>query len=121
LTICLAVAAISLIPQALVTNVWQLIVLQIFTGAAFGGIMPAISALLNEFTDQSDVGAAFGFDNSISSAARAAGPLLGGIIVALFGLRVFVFSMGIILAIALILAVMLIKQDDKPLQSPRSI
>jgi len=113
LTICLAIAAISIVPQALVTHVWQLIVLQIFTGAAFGGIMPAISALLNEYTDQADVGAAFGFDNAITSGARAAGPLLGGVIVAFFGLRIFILSMGIILAIALVLAIILIKKDDK--------
>jgi len=113
LTICTAIAAISIIPQALVTSVWQLIALQVITGAAFGGIMPAISALLNEYTDQSDVGAAFGFDNAISSGARAAGPLVGSIIVALFGLRAFVLSMSILLFIALALAILLIKKDDK--------
>jgi len=112
LTICTAIAAISMVPQALVTNVWQLIALQVITGAAFGGIMPAISALLNEFTDRADVGAAFGFDNAISSGARALGPLLGGIIVAIFGLRAFILSMSILLFISLFLALVLIKQDN---------
>lgn len=117
LTICTAVAAISIFPQAFVTTVWQLIVLQIFTGAAFGGIMPAISALLNEFTEQADVGAAFGFDNAITSAARACGPLLGGIIVAMFGLRIFVFSMGVLLAIALVMVIFLIQKNETTLKA----
>ncbi len=92
-----AVAALGFIPQAFVTAGWQLLILQVLTGAATGGINPALSALLARYTGSGDEGAVFGIDNSVNSAARAAAPLLGAVLAAWFGLS------SIFLATALVL------------------
>jgi DHA1 family multidrug resistance protein-like MFS transporter len=81
-----AVAALGFIPQAFVTTGWQLLMLQALTGAATGGMNPALSALLARYTGSGDEGAVFGIDNSVNSAARAAAPLLGAALAAWFGL-----------------------------------
>ena len=59
--------------QSLVADGWQLLLLQALTGAALGGIVPGISALLAHYTRLGDEGAAYGLDNSIVSAARMVG------------------------------------------------
>lgn len=92
-----AVAALGFIPQAFVTAGWQLLILQALTGAATGGMNPALSALLARYTGSGDEGAVFGIDNSVNSAARAAAPLLGAVLAAWFGLS------SIFLATALVL------------------
>ncbi len=81
LVVCSLVAAAFYLPQAFVTAAWQLIALQAMTGAAIGGIMPALSALLNHYTDPGEEGAVYGLDNAIVSASRAVAPLIGAAIV----------------------------------------
>lgn len=91
------VAALGFIPQAFVTAGWQLIILQALTGAATGGMNPALSALLARYTDEGDEGAVFGIDNSVNSAARAAAPLLGAMIAAWFGLYAIFIATALVL------------------------
>ncbi|MFC1534647.1 MFS transporter [Thermodesulfobacteriota bacterium] len=86
-------SAIFFYLQSRVSNGMQFLVLQIFTGITMGGIVPAISALLAQYTQSGEEGAVYGLDNSITSGARAAGPMLGVGIAAWLGFRgVFVFT-----------------------------
>ncbi len=95
------VAALCFIPQAFVTAGWQLLILQALTGAATGGMNPALSALLARYTRAGDEGAVFGIDNSVNSAARAAAPLLGAAITSWFGLpAIFVVTALVLLGAA---------------------
>ena len=88
--------------QTLVTNGFQLLAAQILSGAAMGGIAPSISALLARFTRHGEEGAVYGLDNSISSGARALGPMIGVGVSALLGLRaVFVAVAAIYFAVGL--------------------
>lgn len=91
------VAALCFIPQAFVTAGWQLLFLQALTGAATGGMNPALSALLARYTNAGDEGAVFGIDNSVNSAARAAAPLLGAMIAAWFGLPAIFIATALVL------------------------
>lgn len=98
-------AGLAYLPQALVTSAWQLLVLQMLAGVAIGGIIPTLSALLARYTPPGTEGAVYGLDNSISSAARAAAPLLGAAIAMLLGLRIiFALIGGVLLAAALLAA-----------------
>jgi MFS transporter, DHA1 family, multidrug resistance protein len=90
-------AALCFAPQFFVAAGWQLLVLQALTGAATGGMGPAISALLARYTPPGEEGVVYGLDNSISAAARAAAPLLGAGVAVWFGLR------GIFIAAAIVL------------------
>ncbi len=86
-------AAVFFYLQSRVSSGWQFVVLQIFTGITLGGIVPAISALLAQYTQPGEEGSVYGFDNSVISGARALGPMLGVGIAAWFGFRgVFVFT-----------------------------
>jgi DHA1 family multidrug resistance protein-like MFS transporter len=100
---CAIVAALFSIPQAFVVAPWQLLALQAITGAAVGGLTPALSALLARFTLAGSEGAVYGLDSSLVSAARAAAPLVGAVVVAAFGLReIFIASAAIYGLIALV-------------------
>jgi MFS transporter, DHA1 family, multidrug resistance protein len=75
------------LPQAFVTDIWQLILLQVLTGAAAGGMTPALGALLAGYTEPGEEGNVYGIDNSIVAASRAVAPLLGAAAATWFGLR----------------------------------
>jgi DHA1 family multidrug resistance protein-like MFS transporter len=86
-------AGIAFLPQGLVTNVWQLLILQALSGAAIGGITPSLSALLGRYTAAGNEGTVYGLDSSIVSAARAVAPLIGTVVVGALGLgSVFLVS-----------------------------
>lgn len=70
-------AAIAYAPMAFVTDIWQLLALNALAGAAAGGVMPSLSALLAGGTGRAEVGSTFGLDNAIVAASRAVAPLLG--------------------------------------------
>ncbi len=123
---CAIVAALAYILQFWVANVWQLILLQAITGAAAGGMMPILSALLNQFTTPGEEGAAFGIDNSVTSLSRAVAPLVGAIIVGWtihqYGIERYEFvfvAAGILFILTALLAVWKLP-DPKRLPKPGS-
>ncbi|MBZ0304395.1 MAG: MFS transporter [Anaerolineae bacterium] len=99
------IAGLSLLPQALVTETWQLIVLYALTGAASGGLVASPSALLAEYTDPGEEGAVYGLDNSIVAGGRALAPLIGSGLAIWLGYRgvfgVAALMMGALVVVAL--------------------
>ncbi|MCY3917003.1 MAG: MFS transporter [Chloroflexi bacterium] len=85
LTACLAM--VFYIPQALVSNVYQLLVLQALAGIAAGGVLSAPAAMLAKYTDLGDEGSVYGLDASVSSFANGMAPMTASVIAAMFGLR----------------------------------
>ena len=104
LLVCGVAATLFYIPQFWVTHVWQLLTLQALTGAAAGGIMPVLSALLNHFTEPGEEGAAFGFDNSVVSLSRALAPMLGAVIVLWGGYRTLFLASSVLFGVTVLLA-----------------
>jgi DHA1 family multidrug resistance protein-like MFS transporter len=96
--------ALLFLVQSLVTTGHQLLVVQAFTGVALGGVVPAVSALLAKFTRSGEEGAVYGLDNSITSAARALGPMLGVGVAALWGLRSVFGATALLYLLAAVLA-----------------
>ena len=94
--VCLCLSALSFLMQVLVKEGWQLLLLQIFYGAALGGSVTGISALLANATRQGDEGMVYGLDNSVTSGARVVGPMLGVFVSTQFGIRM-VFAMAALL------------------------
>jgi DHA1 family multidrug resistance protein-like MFS transporter len=80
-------AGLFYLPQSLVTEEWQLLVLATLVGVALGGVIPTLSAILARYTESGAEGAVFGLDTSIRSGARALAPLLGSWIALTWGLR----------------------------------
>lgn len=84
------------LPQALVTAPWQLILLQALTGAAAGGLIPSVAALLNEWTPPGNQGATYGLDNSVRAGARSVAPLIAASLAMWVGYRgVFMGAAGV--------------------------
>lgn len=104
LRISLLGAGLFFLPQAFVTGIWQLILLQTLMGIALGGITPTLSALLGRYAQAGEEGAVYGLDNSISSAARAAAPMLGAGIAVWFDLRAAFAASAAIFLLATALA-----------------
>ncbi len=80
-------AAAFYIPQAAVSQAWQLLVLQALVGVSLGGIVPATSALLARYTEAGEEGAVYGLDNSIISGARSLAPMVGSAVAVSFSLK----------------------------------
>jgi MFS transporter, DHA1 family, multidrug resistance protein len=98
-------AALFYLPQAFVTGIWQLVLLQVLTGAAAGGMTPALGALLAGYTEPGEEGNVYGIDNSIVAASRAVAPLLGAAAATWFGLRSTFLLTGLVFLLVALVAI----------------
>ena len=101
---CTAAATLFFIPQVWVTNVWQLLVLQALTGAAAGGVMPSLAALLNHYTTPGEEGAVYGLDNSVIAVSRALAPMVGAVVVYFGGFRALFLAAAVLIGVTAVLA-----------------
>ena len=104
-------AGLFYIPQSMVTASWQLVVLQVLSGAAAGGIIPSVSALLTTMTTQGEEGSVFGLDNSITAAARAVAPLIGAGIALRYDYRAVFLATGVIFGLLALIAALRLPRD----------
>ena len=104
LIVAALLAAVFYTPMSLTENVWQFTVLLTLAGAAAGGIMPTLSALLAAYTEPGEEGAVYGLESSIMAGARAVAPMLGAVLVAWFGLRSIYIASGITFVIMGVIA-----------------
>ena len=104
LTMSALAAGLLYLPQSLVAEAWQLLILQALTGAAAGGIIPSIGALLAGYTRPGEEGSVYGLDSSITSASRAVAPLVGAGVAHWFSLRGTFGAAGIVFLFAALLA-----------------
>jgi MFS family permease len=100
--VALIMAGLLFIPQAFVTNAWQLTGLRFLLGIAAAGLLPSINTLIMRNTPKSITGRAFGYNQSAQFLGGFAGSLLGGQTAAAFGIHyVFFITSGLLLLNAL--------------------
>lgn len=102
------VAGLAFLPQTLVTEFWQLLALTVISGAATGGIVPALGALLVRLTPPGTEGATYGIDNSVSSAGRAVAPLIAVAIVEVASTRAVIGLNSVLFIGAALLALLVV-------------
>ncbi|KMK77348.1 MFS transporter [Alkalihalobacillus pseudalcaliphilus] len=73
--------AMLAIPQAFVTDIWQLIVLRFMQGICVGGLLPAANALIRLHSIEGMESRTYGFSNSAMYLGNMIGPVVGGWIV----------------------------------------
>jgi MFS family permease len=95
----LAVCALLLIPQALVTAGWQLIVLRFAMGLALGGLLPCIASVIRHSVPPSVAGTMLGYSTSSQYVGQVAGPLVGGFFGGHFGMRSVFWGTALLMAI----------------------
>ncbi|ACE90271.1 probable multi-drug resistance efflux system protein [Rhizobium etli CIAT 652] len=93
----LAVAGLLLIPQAFVTSSWQLIVLRFLMGAALGGLLPCIAAVIRHSVPDSATGSILGLSVSSQYVGQVAGPILGGFVGGHVGMRAVFLGTAVLL------------------------
>jgi MFS family permease len=107
-TLCLTASAVLLIPQALVTNEWQLVVLRFLMGLALGGLLPCIASIIRHSVPENIAGRMLGYSTSSQYIGQVLGPLTGGFLGGHFGMRV-VFIGTFVLMAASAVAMVIIK------------
>ena len=86
-------------PQAFVTNTWQLLVIRAALGAFAGALMPVGMALIALVTPPRSRGWIFGITATATALGVAIGPVIGALIATGFGLRAsFIFTSVILCA-----------------------
>ncbi|MEA9392480.1 MFS transporter [Acerihabitans sp. TG2] len=96
---CLLAASLLLIPQALVTQGWQLVVLRFFMGLALGGLLPCIASVIRHNVPDNIAGKMLGYSTSAQYLGQVVGPLMGGMIGGHFGMRPVFFGTCVLLLI----------------------
>jgi DHA1 family multidrug resistance protein-like MFS transporter len=84
---CLVLTALVMLPQAYVTQWWQLAVLRGVMGMTIAGLLPAIAKLIRHSVEEHNAGKVLGYLQSAQFSGQVIGPLIGGQIGAHFGLH----------------------------------
>ncbi len=85
---CLGLAVVCWLPEAFVSSVWQLMILQAGVGFCLGGLLAAVSTAMANLAPEGRHGVVYGLDDASVSSASAVGPMLGASIAANWNLRV---------------------------------
>lgn len=104
LTICLIGAACSLIPQAFVQSVWQLLLVRLVMGVFMGGLLPSVNALIRHYTPEGMESRAFGFNASTLALGNMLGSLIGGFAAVYIGIEGIFIVSGILLLVNMLWA-----------------
>jgi MFS family permease len=83
----LVVCGVLLVPQAFVTNAWQLIALRFLMGMSLAGLLPSINATIRHNVPAGGAGMILGYCTSAQYAGQVLGPLAGGFAGGHFGMR----------------------------------
>jgi MFS transporter, DHA1 family, multidrug resistance protein len=87
----LIAAGVVFIPQAFVTNPWQLMALRFLLGLTMGGLLPSVNTLVRKITPASLTGRVFGLTVSVAYIGVFGGSVLGGQIAGWLGIRYVFF------------------------------
>jgi MFS family permease len=84
---CLLMTAVVMVPQAFVTQWWQLAILRGFMGMTIAGLLPSIAKLIRHSVEEHNSGKILGYLQSAQFSGQVIGPLIGGQIGAHLGLH----------------------------------
>lgn len=98
LSILLILSFIFVIPQAFVTELWQLIICRLLFGIAVGGMIPITAALVRREAPIDIQGEMMGYNTSFRFLGNIIGPIFGGIISGFIGISsVFIVTSALFL------------------------
>jgi MFS family permease len=94
----LFVSALLLIPQAFVSEGWQLVALRFLMGLSLGGLLPCIASVIRHHVPERVAGNILGYSVSAQYVGQVTGPLVGGFIGGRQGMRAVFLGTSVILA-----------------------
>jgi MFS family permease len=96
---CLLVSALLLVPQAFITQSWQLVVLRFLMGLSLGGLLPCIATVIRHNVPERVAGAMLGYSTSAQYVGQVVGPLAGGFVGGHFGMRSVFLGTSVLMAL----------------------
>ena len=103
LSFLLIIAFVFIVPQAFVTELWQLIILRFLFGIASGGLIPITTALIRREAPIEVQGELMGYNTSFRFLGNIIGPMFGGFISGYIGISSVFFVTGALFLIAYII------------------
>lgn len=103
LSYLLIMAVVFIIPQAFVTELWQLIILRFFFGIVSGGLIPITSALIRREAPIEVQGEIMGYNQSFRFLGNIIGPVLGGIVASFGGIHLVFYTTGLLFLIGFVI------------------
>ncbi|MCK1998617.1 MFS transporter [Psychrobacillus psychrodurans] len=100
LSFLLILAFVFIIPQAFVSELWQLIILRFLFGIASGGLIPITTALIRREAPIEVQGELMGYNTSFRFLGNIIGPMFGGFISGYIGISSVFFVTGALFLIA---------------------
>ena len=99
LLISLLGATLTTLPQAFASSYWVFTAERFGVGLFIGGILPTANALVGRLVPRAQRGTVYGMTASATFLGNSLGPLTGGAVAAVFGLRwVFLVTAAVLLA-----------------------
>lgn len=102
LTVLLLLTFVFMIPQALVTNLWQLIILRLLFGISIGGLIPVTTALIRREAPVDIQGEVLGYNTSFRFFGNIIGPMFGGIVSGFIGISSVFYVTAALFLIAVV-------------------
>jgi len=90
-------AGLTHLPQAFVTDSFQLFLLRCLSGLFVGGMLPSANAIISQVTPRDKRGTAYGFVNMIASLGLAVGPISGAVLTAVINPQIAFLANALIL------------------------
>ncbi|CAM2150927.1 Multidrug resistance protein MdtG [Pararobbsia alpina] len=100
---CLIATGVVMVPQAFVTQWWQLAILRGLMGMTLAGLLPSIAKLVRHSVAEHNSGKTLGYLQSAQFSGQVVGPLIGGQIGAHVGLHAVFFVTGTLLVLCAVL------------------
>lgn len=80
-------AGLSFIPQALVTNIWELLAARFMLGLFMGGMIPCVQTLIRKYTPNGMESRSYSYNTSALSLGNMLGPVVGGALSGWIGIK----------------------------------
>ena len=103
LSLLLILAFLFIVPQAFVTDLWQLVILRFLFGIASGGLIPITTALIRREAPIEVQGELMGYNTSFRFLGNIIGPMFGGFISGYIGISSVFFVTATLFLIAFVI------------------
>lgn len=113
LLILLVLASILIIPQAFVSDLWQLVLLRFLYGMAVGGMLPCITAYIRLEAPLDMQGEVLGYNQSFRFLGNVIGPALGGFVAGFGGISNVFYVTGGLFLVGFILLFVSFRHDQQ--------
>ena len=114
--VLLLLSALIYLPQAFITNIWQLVILRFILGTVVGGLIPCRTAYIRQVAPLSIQGEVLGYNASFRFFGNVIGPVMGGFLAGYVGISSVFFVTSSLFIISAILLHFAMQREAIPLR-----